>query len=409
MANTFSEEEKRAFDKIFSGFEDACALSNNISIYSTKARSNDTIWHPQPYGTTDVKQLSPSSLDQSKCASWKLNAKEMHDEQQEARLQKAATALSSDINTAVRDCVSLQGTLVSTIIGAAGDYDDIATCSSLMNEVGIPNENRYLGITSRDYNGLAGNLPNRQTLETKALTAYEKSRIGDVAGFDTFKLDAGKQLAANAATITIATNGDQVRYVPLSSESTVARNRYQTVTVSTTTGVAVGDAFTIAGINSVHMVSKENTGQLKTFRVISVDTGTTMTISPAIIGANGASPTAPEISYKNKNAEVVTTSATSATAAITFLNKTATAANPFWYKDSIELRAGRYNVPGEQGVDFLRYTTEQGLEIVMTKEYSSRTFESVFFVDTFFGVVNTNPEMNGILIFNQEAAAVDKE
>jgi hypothetical protein len=49
-------------------------------------------------------------------------------------------------------------------------------------------------------------------------------------------------------------------------------NRYQTVTVSSTTGVVAGDAFTIDGIEAVHHITKRSTGELKTFRVIEVVT-----------------------------------------------------------------------------------------------------------------------------------------
>ncbi|MGK3946966.1 P22 phage major capsid protein family protein, partial [Streptomyces caeruleatus] len=73
---------------------------------------------------------------------------------------------------------------------------------------------------------------------------------------------------------TLDTNGNNVD------------NRTQQVTVSATTGVTAGSMFTITGIESVHQITKIATGQLKTFRVISVDSGTTMTISPPMIGAN---------------------------------------------------------------------------------------------------------------------------
>ena len=92
---------------------------------------------------------------------------------------------------------------------------------------------------------------------------------------------------------------------------------------------------------------------------------------------------------------------TSATAAITPLNGVATGANPFWHKDSIELLPGRYAVPMDQGVDVLRGTTDQGLEVVMAKKFDNSTFKSLYTLDLLFGVVNTNPEMNGIILFNQ--------
>ena len=419
MPNTFSKEERVAFEDVLAGFNDAMVISKNVATYGTDGklmeRANDTIWRPSPYILTsqnrtvgtpvvpqNVKQLSvPATLGFKKNATWQMNAIELRDALQEGRLGKAAyQRLSSDVNTAVRDVVSMQGSLVVRVTGAAGTYDNLALAESMMNEQGIDPDERSLALSTRDYNGLSGNLAQRQTMTGKPTNAYERSYIGPVAGFETFKIDSGKRIAAVAASITIATNGAQVRYVPKSSESTVAGkinvdNRYQQVTVSATAGVTAGAAFTVAGIESVHQITKEATGQLKTFRVISVDSGTTMTISPPMVGAN-SSPTDPEKAYKN--VEVVSTSAT---AAITFLNTTATAANPFWSRSSIELLPGRYAVPDGQGAEVLRGSTDQGLEVVMTKQFNNLTFVSDYTLDVLFGVVNTNPEMNGIILFNQ--------
>ena len=418
MANNFSKEERVAFEDILEGFNDAMVISRNVAKFGTNGelmeRANDTIWRPMPYilnsqnrtiGTAvtpqDITQLSvPSRLTEKKNVPWSMDALQLRDALQEGRLGKAAyQRLASDINTKVRDVVSLQGTLVVPIATAAGDYDDVALCDTIMNEQGVPEMDRYLALTTRDYNGLAGNLAGRQTMTGKPTSAYERSYVGMVAGFETYKIDAGKRItaAAGGGSITIATNGAQVRYVPdnVDANGNNVDNRYQTVTVSSTTNVVAGDCFTIAGIEAVHMITKESTGQLRTFRVISVDSGTTMTISPPMIGAN-SSPTAPELAYKNINV-----ASTSGTAAITWLNADSAGANPFWYKDSIELLPGRYAVPDNQGVDIMRGTTDQGLEVVMGKKFDNSTFTTLYTLDVLYGVVNTNPQMNGILLFSQ--------
>lgn len=418
MANNFSKEERVAFEQILEGFNDALVISRNVAKFGTDGqlmeRANDTIWRPSPYilnsqtrtvgsavTAQTVTQLSvPSRLTEKKNVTWNMNALELRDALQEGRLGTAAyQRLASDINTKVRDVVSLQGTLVVPITGAAGDYDDIALAESMMNEQGVMEGDRYLALTTRDYNGLAGNLASRQTMTGKPTTAYERSYVGMVAGFETYKIDAGKRIAAAAGggSITIATNGAQVRYVPdnVDANGNNVDNRYQTVTVSSTTNVVAGDCFTIAGIEAVHHITKESTGQLKTFRVISVDSGTTMTISPPMIGAN-SSPTDAELAYKNINV-----ASTSGTAAINWLNDNAAGANPFWRKDSIELLPGRYAVPDGQGADIMRGTTDQGLEVVMGKKFDNSTFTSLYTLDVLYGVVNTNPEMNGIILFGQ--------
>jgi hypothetical protein len=423
MANAFSKEEIVAFENILEGFNDALILSKNINVYNTNGvtmeRARDTIWRPQPYiaqsftrtvgssissNVSTMTQLSvPSTLGFSQCSAWQMDALELRDALQEGRLgDSAKQKLASDINLSVMDLAAAQGTLVVDVATAAGDYDDIALCDSIMNEQGVMAEDRYLALSSRDYNGMAGNLAvaTRSFTGNKSANAYERSYVGPVAGFETYKLDYANRCAANAATVTIATNGAQVRYVPQATTTSTGGvlnvdNRYQTVTVSSTTGVVAGDAFTIDGIEAVHHITKRSTGELKTFRVISVVNGTSMVISPPIIGAN-SSPTDAELQYQN-----VDVAATSATASINFLNVAASNINPFWRKDSIELLPGRYAVPDGAGVDVMRASTDQGIELVMTKKFDPLTFQTLYTLDTLYGVVMTNPEMAGILLFNQ--------
>ena len=423
MANAFNKEERVAFENILEGFQDALVLSRNISVYNTDStmmeRARDTIWRPMPYiaqsfsstvGSSisanydDMTQLSvPATLGYSQTSAWKLNAKELRDALQEGRLGTAARQkLASDINVAVMNVAANQGTLVVAVAGASGDYDDVSLCDSIMNEQGIAMENRYLALNSRDYNGLAGNLAvaTRSFGNAKSDKAYERSYVGMVAGFDTYKLDYGNRLTAQATAVTIATNGAQVRYVPAATSNSVGGqinvdNRYQTVTVSTTVGVNAGDCFQIAGIEAVHHITKLSTGQLKTFRVISITNGTSMVISPPMIGANSA-PTDAELQYKNINV-----ASTSATASINWLNDNAAGVNCFWSKEAIELLPGRYSVPSDAGVAIMRASTDQGLELVMQKFYDIDTMTTKYRLDTLYGVTMSNPEMAGILLFGQ--------
>jgi hypothetical protein len=423
MANAFSKEEIVAFENILEGFNDALILSKNITVYNTNGvtmeRARDTIWRPQPYiaqsftrtvgssisaNVSTMTQLSvPSTLGFSQCSAWQMDALELRDALQEGRLgDSAKQKLASDINLSVMDLAAAQGTLVVPVSTAAGDYDDIALCDSIMNEQGVMAGDRYLALSSRDYNGMAGNLAisTRSFTGTKSSNAYERSFVGEVASFQTYKLDYANRCNDNSATRTIATNGSQVRYVPQATTNSVAGilnvdNRYQTVTVSSTTGILAGDAFTVTGLEAVHHITKRSTGQLKTFRVIEIVNGTSMVISPPMIGAN-LTPTDAELQYQN--IEVVSTSAT---ASLNFLNIAASNINPFWRKDSIELLPGRYAVPDGAGVDVLRASTDQGIELVMTKRFDPLTFQTLYTLDTLYGVVMTNPEMAGILLFNQ--------
>jgi hypothetical protein len=426
MSNSFSKEERVAFEDLLEGFQDALVLSRHVSIYNTDQtmmeRANDTIWRPQPYiaqsitstpgtaipGYQGMTQLAvPATLGFSKTVPWEMTSLDLRDALQEGRLgESAKQKLASDINVAIMNSAATLGSLVVPIAAAAGDYDDVALCDAIMNEQGVPDYDRFLALSSRDYNGLAGNLVGtaRSFGNAKSDKAYERSYVGMVAGFESYKMDYANRQAAAAGggSITIDTSGagTQANYAPQATSTSVGGqinvdNRFQTVTVTSTTNVAAGDAFTIAGVFAVHHITKQSTGQLKTFRVVSVTNSTTMVITPPIIGAQSV---ATDAQLQYKNVEVATPSNTSA---ITFLNVNAASVNVFWQRDSLEILPGRYAVPADAGVAVMRATTDQGIELVLQKFYDIDSMTIKYRMDTLFGVVNKNPEMSGILLFNQ--------
>lgn len=420
-ANEFNKEEKVAFEDILEGFNDAQVLSRNVSKYNTDQvsmeRANDIIWRPQPYvaqshdgsdataNFNSATQLAvPATIGHRKHSTALLTDTELRDLLQEGRLGDAAKQkLASDINVAVMNVAALQGTLVVKRTTAAAGFDDVAQCEAIMNEQGVNAFDRYLALSTRDYNGMASNLASRATMTGKPTTAYEKAYVGTVASFETFKLDYANRQAAAAggAGLTIDTRDVGGNYyTPVSTrtaatgETSNVDNRYQTITISSTANVAAGDAFTIADLNAVHHITKGDTGQLKTFRVISVDSGTTMTISPPIITNQGG--TDAEAQYQNC---VINTKA--ANSAIVFLNTVAAPVNPFWQKDAIEILPGRIAVPSNAGVAVMRGTTDNGIELVMQKFHDIDTSKTKYRWDVLFGVVNKAPEMSGIMLFSQ--------
>lgn len=416
MANDFNKDERVAFEKILQGFEDAMVFSRNVNIYRTEdqmmERANDIIWRPMPYiaqsfnGTDqtgnfqDNTQLSvPATLGYKKSVPWSMTSTELRDKLQEGRLGDGAKQkLASDINVAIMNVAALQGTLVVPIATAATGFDDVALCEAIMNENGVPAWDRYLALSTRDYNGMAGDLSDRGTVQGKVLTAYERARVGMVASFDTFKLDYANRLLAGTAT-GITVNGANQYYTPeavsvaATGETSNVDNRYQTLTIAATGTLAAGDCFTIAGVNAVHHITKQDTGQLKTFRVITGGGSGDIVISPPIISGGGS--TDAELQYQN----VTATPADGAV--ITLLNIADAYVNPFWSKDAFEILPGRHAVPTDAGASVMRASTEQGLELVMQKQYDINTMLTKYRLDIFFGVVCLNPEMAGIVLFSQ--------
>lgn len=421
MANAFSKEERVAFEDILEGFNDALVLSRNVSVYRTNPmemeRSSDVIWRPQPYiaqsfdGTDmtanfkEYTQLSiPATLGYKKSSPWVMSSTDLRDSMQEGRLKSAAEQkLASDINVAMMTVAANQGTLVVKRTVAASGFDDMALADAIMNEQGVQNFDRYAALSTRDYNNMASNLAGRGTMQGKPTTAYEKAYVGNIAGFETYKLDYANRLTA-AAGVTVTVNGANQYYTPKAvstagtGETANVDNRYQNLTITVTSGtVKVGDAFTIAGVNAVHHITKGDTGQLKTFRVTAIVSGGggsgVVQISPPIISAGGG--TDAEKSYQN----VTATPANGA--AITWLNTVSANVNAFWQKDALEILPGSFVVPANAGAEVLYGSTDQGLSIMLTKQVDINTLKTKYRLDTFFGVVNKQPEMSGIILFSQ--------
>lgn len=419
--NQFSKEERVAFEQLLEGFEDALVLSRNITIQRTDQtlmeRTGDVLWTPQPYIVTSYDgtdmtnnfkpnhQLSvPISINYEKGVPWSLSPTELRDALQEGRLGKAAyQRLASDVNVSVATIAKNEGSIVVVKSTAASGFADVAALEGAFNRVGIADDARYLALSTADYNGLAADLANRETLTSgKTLDAYERAHVGRVASFETFKLDYALSLTANATTgITIDTRASASNFYAPAATTTDASgrrsnvdNRYQTITLSTNTGLVVGDAFTIAGVNEAHHITKLSTGELKTFRIVEILAANQIVITPPMVD-HAVGGGRPAEQYKN----VVI--ATSATAALTLLNIATKPANPFWHKEAIKLLPGRYAIPSNSGMAVLRSSTAQGIEVTMSKQTDIKTLETFYRVDVRYGVEMVNPEMAGIALFSQ--------
>lgn len=433
MPNAFSTEERVAFDDMIQGFEDAAILSKNVSTFATDmtsmARAGDTIWRPVPYiarsftgsgsgnldqtaNFADQTQLSvPATLGFTIASPWQMDGKELRDALQNKRLLTGAKQkLESDINVAVLNTIVNQGTIFIKRSGAAAGFDDIAAADAAMSEIGVPMGERYCYLGPREYNLMAGNLAARQNVVGKVQTAYDRAFVGPIAGFDTYKGDYTNRILVAVPGAGVTINGANQRYVPRATstagtgEIANVDNRVQTlnVTVGAAGGIKVGDAFTIAGVNSVHLITKADTGQLKTFRIRSITSGggtagaNVIVISPPIIAAD-STPTVAEQQYKN----VTATPANSAV--VTFLNTATGNVSAFWQRDAIELLPGTMGISsGEQnGIATMMATTSQGIQVAFSKQVNINTLQTKYRVDTFFGTVNKSPEQSGIIMYSQ--------
>jgi hypothetical protein len=419
MANSFSKEEMVAFDQVFEKFEDGLVVSKLFETYNlddvTAERTGNTIWRPMPYiaqsftgidqsanFNRNYTQLSvPTTIGYTHSVPLTLSATELRDMLQQKRLgDSAMERLASDINVDCSNLAALTGTVFVKRSSAAAGFDDVAACDNAFNRVGVPMSRRKLLLSSADYNGMASNLAasTRSFGNEISDTALRDAGVGRVAGFETYKLDYAYRKAA-AAGSSITLNAANQYYVPKATSTAATGqvsnvdNRYQQITVNSTTNVVAGDAFTIASVNEVHHITKADTGSAKTFRVISVDSSTTMTVSPPIISGGGG--TDPELQYQNCSATPAST------AAITFLNTVAAPVNPFWQADAFEIMPGNYRPAEDSGLSIVRATTSQGVTVTMARQGAIGDLSTKYRWDVFYGLVNKQPEMTGAMMFSQ--------
>lgn len=425
MSNTFAKDTLVLFNEQLQGFEDGLVISkafrNMAEGGADLERAFNTVWVPQPYiaqSFTGIDQTSnfarnyaqlstPITLSYSHSVPFTMSPTELRDPLQQKRIMKSAMQrLASDINVDCSNLAALQGSIVSKRTSAASGFDDVASIDTAMNRLGISMNDRKAFYSSGDYNAMASNLASRTLDNSKSLSAYEKAYVGNVAGFDTYKLDYGYRLLAATGTGVTITNGSALYYTPtpttLSADGlsrTNNDNRFQTVTLAITgTGVKAGDAFTIASVNEVHHITKADTGSLKTFRIVSQSSGTAgasgnYVITPPIISGTGG--TDPELQYKN-----VTAPATNG-AAITFLNTVSAVVNPFWQDDALVIMPSKYEPDPDAGMAIVSDTTDSGITIVMAKQGTIGTLSTLYRLDAYYGLANLQPEMTGIQLFNQ--------
>lgn len=428
MANAFSKNTLVAFNDLVEGFEDNLVISKTFRNLAEDGqaleRANNTVWVPQPYiaqSFTGINQTSnfartytqlavPVTLSYSHSVPFTFGPLELRDPLQQKRVMKAALQrLASDINVDCSTLAALQGSLVSKRTTAATGFDDVAALDTMMNRVGISMADRKALYASGDYNSMASDLQkaSRSFGNKKSDTAYEKAYVGDIAGFETYKLDYGYTLTAAVATSVTITNGSALYYTPASTTTstdglskTNNDNRFQTVTLAVggTTGVKAGDAFTIAGVFEVNHITKGATSTLKTFRIISQASGTagasgTYVISPPIMSGTGG--TDAELQYKNASA------APTNGAVITFLNTVTTTANPFWQDDAMVIMPAKYEPDPNSGMAVTSLTTDSGITIVMAKQAQIGTLDTLYRLDAYYGLADLQPEMSGIQLFNQ--------
>jgi hypothetical protein len=312
----------------------------------------------------------------------------------------AKQKLSSDVNLACFNTVALYGSTVSRRTTAATGYDDVADLDTRLTRIGVPTDDRMAFYSPSAMNAMAGNLASRAEDSARSSNAYENAVIRhDVAGFKVHKNDQEILLAAATGGVTTV-NGANQRTVPAATITSagVTENRDNrftdlVVTSANYAGIKDGDAFTIANVFERHLITKQVTGALKTFRVVGKPAANTIRIYPAII--DPAEGSIASIEYGNVSA------APANSAPITWLNTTNAPLNPFFRKGSLLLVPGSFSVNPEDGWNVMSASTDLGINITYTRQGAVNDLSVKVRWDIDFGTALLQPEFAGTQMFSQ--------
>jgi len=422
MANGFSKSEKIFFEDVLAGFDPNNVTSRNCKKYEPDMqaveRSGLTVRRPIPMiadvtrgldvsaDYKDVIELTvPSTLAQNdiKNHAFTLNALELNDPTRRQRAAQAASqGLAAEVDTDVSNRVINYGALVATETGDFSNYDALSKGETMLMEREVPSSViRSLILNPRMSRKMANELASRATDNPRDRSAYERSALPPVGGFETMKSNVLTSLTGNAATDILVNGAGQFKTPTVfdGSNSSAADNRYMTLNVDSVAAATLknGDSFTIAGVNAVGMITKKDTGQLQSFRVVAGGGTNAVTISPAIIPLDQTG-----TAFK-KYANV--TSAPADNAAITILNTANAQPSIFFAEPAVEIFHGKLAVDDlGPGVSIMRETTDSGIEIIFAKQGNVDNFSAKYRLTCWTSANVLDPCMAGIYLPGQAAS-----
>lgn len=334
------------------------------------------------------------AIDKQKHVSWNFTSNELTltvDQYSERYIKPAMIALSQKVES---DLMGLYST-VPMWVGTAGTvpstYLELGAARQKLVEHAAP-----LGEQLNAVLNPAAALKIANDLKTlyqpeKTLTALERVRIGKYAGFETYEAQSVKVHTVGAYGGTSLVNGANQYYGGTGTLTDPQANSQSLITdgwTNSTTGILkAGDVITIAGVNDVNPVTKEDLGYLKQF-VVTADANSgastgpsTLTIAPAIIT------TGP---YKNA------TGGPADNAAVTVKTGTAStgyAQNLCFHKNAFALVWSDLEMPDGAPFKAKESDPDSGMTVRVVKQYDIDNDKDVIRMDILYGVKTIYPEL----------------
>lgn len=337
-----------------------------------------------------IDRMIPVNRSKSKRVLAKIDAKGLRDPQ---RRQKVAQGFARDLaNVIDLDCYQTMINQSCMIIQNpnAFDYQQAIDAEVLMLNYGLGSYDKNLFLSNSDYAQVAKDLGINQYYGKEGVPydALSKAKIPNLATFNSMRSDYLLNLAGNVQG-PLTVNGNQEHTVATyDANGFFLDNRFMplAITGSTPTNMPVGTKFTIAGVNFLHPETRQDSGDLLTFTVVTAATGSPQ-ISPALVT------TGP---YRNASSQAATG------VAVTFLNIANSKPSLFYTPESTVLVPGRLPIPTDSAaVTSIEATTAQGLPMRMTYQYDFHNEEFLMKGLVFYDVQVVYPNQLGAILSNQ--------
>ena len=192
----------------------------------------------------------------------------------------------------VESVVADQYSEIANFVGVPGtnpsSFLDVARAKSLLSKIGVPYSPRCAFYDADASISLADGLKSVFP-ERIAKTAIEEAEIGRFAGFDLYESNSLKTHTVGVNTGTPLVDGPNQDVVYETAKDTDSQTLVTDGWTAGTPGILLrGDVFTIAAVNSVNRRTRETTGSLQQFTVLSdansgVGGSTSFTIAPPMI------------------------------------------------------------------------------------------------------------------------------
>jgi len=300
------------------------------------------------------------TVDKQKQVAWQFTSQDLTLTVEEFSSRYLKPAMAAMANQVDADCLALT-TSISNYVGTplvtpAAFSSSVQIVGRRMDDNVGGTQDRSLVLNPAAYWAMANGLVGSFVMPT-AKDALVKGYLSTIGNFDVYmdqNVINGNAGGAHNSSIVMVTN----------STAAGVQGNGSTVSVYGGAGVdtmAIGECFTIAGVNNVNAQSRANTGVLKNFVVTATTTPTasvwTVTFSPAVVTSGPYQNVTANI---NSSAAIVWLSGTSAT-------QTAGPQNIAFERDAFGLVMVPMEIPG--GVDMGARETYKNISLRVVRAY----------------------------------------